>query len=634
MSMSLITLTIKNSYCHESLTLNFSEGINYIVGVNESGKSEALSMIPYAFFGSPALRDSISAYKKLEVTQTFKVRDDIYTVFRSDKSTYISDVNGKEIATGSTPVTKFIINLLGYDFDIFNKTNYTQQSDAEMYNKMTKTEMTKFVEKASGVENAKEVEKALDTRRKELNAAIKTLKSNLTVSDIDFVEDKELEEILVETPNHVKELSDAVVTCFNSIKDFTSVLSMAKTKQDAPVFSGGSLEAAYKLLDDWTNTLSKFDLKALERSYNERERAILDRDRESNSFDRYNRLYDKTLDWYEEQKQQLDINKLLKEKEKLLSKGDITCPSCTHSFPLMYDSLAKFDGLEYKEVTMSETEISSAISWKKFKSVEAENTIKDLNTKINNLYLDCENYVEFSRLKEQQITLSRSVSNYHEDLERYETNNANILKALNGRTVEEVQQALDTVEHNYAHFNEQKEYVTKYLQTKSLYDVRMEFVNKCNEDLLELEKELAVVEKALSSSKEIKLNLQQKFIPTLNSKASSIVQQITDGKRHNLQITDDFTLTMDNHNIRVFSGSAKVVANIAFRLAYVETFYSKSFPVFIGDEIDSFFDPDRAKDLHSVFKELEGRGYQIILISHFTQDDGNIIDINELKGEK
>lgn len=629
--MGLIQLIIKNSYCHENLTLDFASGINYITGANESGKSEALSMIPYALFGSVGLRDKIDAYKELEVTLKFKVNTTIYTVFRSNKVINLIDAN-TTIATGTTAVNKAIINLFSYDFEIFNKTNYSQQSDAEMYNKMTKSEMTKFVEKASGVENAKEQEKALDSRRKELNTLIKSLKPNLIVTDVSFSPNREMEELLLD-PGYLDSIKDQTTQIYTDIKALTSRIATAKAKQNTPVFSDGSIEAASALLDSWTETLSKYDLKALKRSYNERESAIQELEREEKNFNKLEDEFNLSLDWYLEQQKQLETNKLVAEKEGLLAKGSITCPSCYNSFPLMHDSLSKFEGLESNSVSMSESKLNSAISWKTYKSLEASTSISDLKSKISGLFLDCENFLEFSKLKEQQVNMSYKISNYYEDLERYEANNSSILKALGGQTLEELEESVKDAEERFERLNKTKEDLTYYSQAKAVFEVRQEFITKSKEEIEIYSKELLVVEKALELSRQIKLNLQQRFIPTLNRKASTLVQQITDGKRYKLEITDDFMLTMDTHNIKVFSGSAKVVANIAFRLAYVETFFKKNFPVFIGDEIDSFFDADRAKELHTVFKSLEAQDYQIILISHFTQSDGHILDITKIKAD-
>ena len=52
--MNILNLMIKNSYAHKNTTIKFEEGVNYILGKNESGKSEALEMIAYALFGTSA----------------------------------------------------------------------------------------------------------------------------------------------------------------------------------------------------------------------------------------------------------------------------------------------------------------------------------------------------------------------------------------------------------------------------------------------------------------------------------------------------------------------------------------------------------------------------------------------------
>ena len=63
--MNLVKIIIKNTFAHTNTVINFKDGINYIIGKNESGKSVVLGMIAYALFGTAALRGPVTDYKKL-----------------------------------------------------------------------------------------------------------------------------------------------------------------------------------------------------------------------------------------------------------------------------------------------------------------------------------------------------------------------------------------------------------------------------------------------------------------------------------------------------------------------------------------------------------------------------------------
>jgi DNA repair exonuclease SbcCD ATPase subunit len=142
----LLNLTVKNSFAHKHTVVKFEKGINYILGKNESGKSELLEMILYALYGSSALRGAASDYKDLEVTLTFKVKDQIYIVDRS-KKTSLSEVEIKAdgttsitvVANSKTAVNTAITEKLGYTLDVFNKINFSKQLESTAHSSATKS---------------------------------------------------------------------------------------------------------------------------------------------------------------------------------------------------------------------------------------------------------------------------------------------------------------------------------------------------------------------------------------------------------------------------------------------------------------------------------------------------------------
>ena len=138
----------------------------------------------------------------------------------------------------------------------------------------------------------------------------------------------------------------------------------------------------------------------------------------------------------------------------------------------------------------------------------------------------------------------------------------------------------------------------------------------------------------VEQSKALKLEIQNNSIPSLNKKASAIINKMTGGEHYSLTLSDTFELLLDGKIITAFSGSTQVTANVAFRIALIESFYKKTFPVFIGDEIDSFADATRAEHIHKSLGKLAEDGYQIILISHHSINfEGNVIDLNKIKGK-
>lgn len=628
--MNLLELTIQNSYCHEYLKLYFKAGINYITGENESGKSEALSMIPYALYGIVGLRGGADSYKKLKVTLIFKVYETLYQVERGSSVT-LHRIEGKklvQIATSTTAVNQAICNLL-YEFDVFALTNYTEQSESEAYNKMKKSERIQFVEKASGIEEAKLVEKHLESLKKTLNTSIKTTKENLQVSPIDFTPNESYD-ISLSNENYISDLKNQTLVIYNEIQRLVKIQTLLQNRPVAPVFEFEDLsyESTIQSKEELRKQLESFPSPTVLQSADIQQKQLL-ADITSYSSKLINTEYTMSVLYYTEELEKHKINSLYFKVKELEKAGTITCPHCTSEFHLAHSAISDLEApsqLEHVETTLYECE--QGIKWQDVK--------KSLETKLENAKAE---YKKIEHLKyDEYKALSKRFEKVHNVLERFtsayrlfESSLSENLKQVENYELNFVNVQITELKLKYEHLTNLREELSLYAQKKAGFDARNVLVTELEKKLKDLQDEYKVVTELLISSKQIKLNIQQQFIPELNSKASKIVNHITSGKRAKLEITNDFLMMLDNHDIKLYSGSAKVISNIAFRLAYIETFYDKSFPVFIGDEIDCYFDKVRAAELHKVFERLISKGYQIILVSHFEQTEGNILNVSELK---
>jgi DNA repair exonuclease SbcCD ATPase subunit len=151
-------------------------------------------------------------------------------------------------------------------------------------------------------------------------------------------------------------------------------------------------------------------------------------------------------------------------------------------------------------------------------------------------------------------------------------------------------------------------------------------------DIAELKDKITVIDKVIEESKKIRLEIQNNCIPVLNNIASKMINKLTGGKRYGLTMNENFELSLDGKPIDSYSGSTIVLANVAFRIALIEMFFKKSFPVFIGDEIDAYADDTRAQHIHDALVKLEKEGYQLILVSHHALNfQGNKIQLADIK---
>jgi len=117
----LNNLALTNFRKHQSLSVDFTPGMNVIRAVNEGGKSTMLEGIAYALFGSRSLRTPIEQtvtwgepVNTLKVELAVTVGDKVYNFKRSKSGAEVT-VNGTVYCTGQNEVSALAASLLGAD---------------------------------------------------------------------------------------------------------------------------------------------------------------------------------------------------------------------------------------------------------------------------------------------------------------------------------------------------------------------------------------------------------------------------------------------------------------------------------------------------------------------------------------
>ena len=103
---------------HESLYIEFKDGLNVLKGANESGKSTVVEAILYALFGAKTLRDTFAetvTWNKKESDLSVVLTLVGGIVFSRSKAGAEVIAGGKVIVTGQNEVTGYATNLLGAD---------------------------------------------------------------------------------------------------------------------------------------------------------------------------------------------------------------------------------------------------------------------------------------------------------------------------------------------------------------------------------------------------------------------------------------------------------------------------------------------------------------------------------------
>ncbi|MFB6148018.1 MAG: AAA family ATPase, partial [Candidatus Nanohaloarchaea archaeon] len=155
---------LENWKSHHETELDFSTGVNALIGTMGSGKSSVLEAITFALYGTtPALksrevtlddviRRSPSKAEEARVKVWLKLDGEMYTVERNivrDKGTKRSELrkDGELIEAPSTQeVTEQVEKLLGMDFDSFTRAVYSRQNQLDVFMEMTPGERKEKVD--------------------------------------------------------------------------------------------------------------------------------------------------------------------------------------------------------------------------------------------------------------------------------------------------------------------------------------------------------------------------------------------------------------------------------------------------------------------------------------------------------
>lgn len=643
--MNIVSITIKNSYAHKNTTIKFQDGINYVLGKNESGKSEALEMISYALFGTSALRTAASEYKALEVTMTFRVGDKTYIVDRSKKTTLIEvvivdeEVTTKDIATSKTAVNQAIIDLLGYNLDVYNKLNFSKQLEGSAFANATKSGRLELINKINGVDEANMLESFLEKKRKSLRSEIKGLSLNDNLKNLSFKPNKEYDSL---GPDALQILSDESVQVFKDITSSERMLTaysmIPKLDHDLATKVQPLLVKTYISPVDGLSYNPQDYYEILKALVKERDQLDLEIQK-GDAYHKKHAVYSKKgglIQDYEVSDEEAIIanNKLYDQKEALLAKGDIECPHCLAQFPLMAKALEAFADLGkiYSPDDYTEAEVIKArqyINLYEKPILEFRNKRPSLVARETLLTELTEDSIMKQVWEETEI-----IRKYRTQKESYDTAVLQFRSQF-GDMLEDVAELKNTLENDRKLLNEistKRIAIESYHKEKAVYDSARDAQEKLEAYVEERSQKIEAYGDLIDESKRIKLEIQNNCIPTLNKKASQVINKMTGGEHFSLTLSDTFELLLDGKVISAYSGSAQVTANVAFRIALIEMFYKKTFPLFIGDEIDSFADATRASHIHESLNVLAEEGYQVILISHHALSfEGNVIDLNTIK---
>lgn len=604
-------------------TFSPQPGITAVTGRNGSFKTfRAIESIRYLLYGSEALRGVASDYEDMEQIGTVVINGKDVTIERTPKGHRLFDENGVIQATGARAVTAKVIELMGYGLTVFDVCNASTQKNTDIFSKLGAPARKRLIDEVVGLTSNEAVEKACRKEATIFKAGAEALQSQLRAP------------VQPEAPENYR---------YFGSKKLEEQLAEARRVQSAHakliLLPPAALPVEPSQPQPAAGVIRELELHEQNRILNERERERLTQQatcpRPSYDADQLvaarNRLR-ATEDWERrgvKPRIPLDDIEAMEARwnhiNALFAIGDteVECPTCQTVFAPGADAhlepeipLVKLkaeraaharwegadlelpDGLDLSrgEIEAAEADLrrfEQALSAKK--ALEAIPVLEDLGPTLEGLKSAWTAWEVFEREWDKA--------------EQVKIHNDNVLAERQKLPPPPTEETISELQQQHMQAVLYEDRLARYEQ-----DV-VEFDRLSAEITEQARKAEAYREgsKALASARaELKANLAPRF----GRVASSLVYDMSAGAMETIYVDDDMEITIDGQRIETFSGAQETVINLALRVALGQILVGDTFPVFLGDEIDTYADLSMRAATTQAIKSLSSHLKQIILVTH------------------
>lgn len=639
------SIKIMNGIKHHDVTYKFKEGITAVTGPNGCGKSLLIEYLIFSLFGVVALRLPSEKYKGLSVETLVTIKDKEYLIERSLTNCKLYH-QGQVICQGTKACNNKLIELLGYNYQVFKMANYSAQFEITELGKMKPSERKAAVDKVLGLGIIDTLIKYTNETSNKYASEARGIEKGLilpvepTDPKIPFNEEQ-----INQSLSSLKTIIDRKIL----LKNLKEALPTIKTpsKPEKPENYQNSLEVQKLLMRK--NILEK-DINYLESLPNVE--YSLDQLNEYKQQWEFRKVYEDYL--YKKSmipsvKPEISLTEALNGlaawndyaiylgKKEALEKELITCPKCGEKFTLsgkkeaIKDIRIKPD----KEESFYREQVELNHLWEKVEEPEPVEEIDEPSVSLKKI----EEQLQIIKLLEtipnkdkeklsQELDQLKSIddlflvkcqayelaeSSYEDDVKAWKEN---LEKSCSYQNEYDQLCKLGNVEEMYSNYEDMKLKLNLYKEALKTYTeslIKYNEVKKVLDDYLTLADKY---KKASENLKNMKVKIKQYVLPSLAKVSSALLNEMSEGLYSSIEIDDDFNITINGLDIIGYSGSEQAMANLAIRIGLGEVLTYKSFNVFIGDEIDDSMRPERAQNTADCLFKLSNFIKQIILISH------------------
>ena len=662
-----------------SNTAEFESGSTLITGKNGRGKSLNLELIAYALFGTVALRGKKEDYKGIKVELEVAIRGIDYRIKRTKSGGDVFDAKGEKLATGNVPVNDWVIEKLGFNYDVFRVAHWCAQGDIQALAEMKPAERKKMVDSVAGL-----------TQMDGLSASVAEQVSLLTRS-VKTAEEYAVKPTPIKKPDlqpvakiraYVAELETEIYALRETENRLLQITLPVEPTLPRPVpplqlpDEPQQIAPQLKQVEKFVvpEQYAKLDLDQSLADLTTRLNALTSQEAELNSVraslnyvsQEIVNLGTRPLNLEQIQADNKEIE-AAKYKRMLLSQGDSVCPNCNTEHPIATTALADYANVDvnradetpmlkgtvkahakYLEDLKRLEELTEAIV--KLPRIQAlysefRQMVKDRNTEREAIQYN-EQQIENVRVQNQQAfeqhernlvwakqTHEQNVAAYNHNRSQYEANLSQyhaVHEEYNAAKAKWVESGEEELANAQLALSAEREKLTLW----AVYDSDLKTYEEnqarysAQKDRIKAEK--AVLEdyqRAKKSLAEIKHRVKSYVVPSLNQVASLLLNEMTGGEYAALVVDEDFEVTVDAQPLRTLSGSAKDIANLAIRIALGRILTHSVLPVMMFDEIDAAMDNERAEYTWQSIQRVTKQIGQVLQVSHKNLSSEHTIEV-------
>lgn len=646
----------------------FEKGSTMITGKNGRGKSLNLEMIAFALFGSTALRGQAEDYGRIKLELKLEIRGEAFTIKRTKTNSEVLNSKDELIVKGNKPVNEWTVRTLGFNYDVFRISHWCAQGDIQALADMKPTERKKMVDSVAGLTQ-------MDALIDNVSATISTCKKGIATAEEyvtkptkptkpDITSEEKIDAAIAEVEKDQQELmaTKYQIESWVEPKEPRAPVPVGElTLPEEPV----PLEPKLIPVPDFTipEAFQGYDLDDTHKQLNERVIAYDKANQEYNAICSQIAMVPKEITDLgtapldlEAIKARNNLIEQAKQKKSLLDQGDTLCTNCDTRHPIANEALLKYQNIDIAFANEAPFMMGTVNQHQNYLQLIARRN--EVNQKLDGMERTKELLVDFGELiearnaqsnalaqNENAITSTKELNertighyrdavafakrNHEQQLQTYDTQLAEYRAEI--KKVNEVISKFNTEQAMWEeHGLDELRYANEQLETlrgqKTQWAIYQSTLSRYESDLASYKQAKANIQgekdilennqRAKDALVEIKTRVKSYVIPSLNSVASYLINEMTGGEHTNLVVNENFEVTVDNQPLRTLSGSGKDIANLAIRIALGRILTHSVLPVMMFDEIDAAMDDERANYTWQCIQKVTPKIGQVLQVSH------------------